>query len=216
MSNFQCESCGAVYIDNGITGYETKQCKTTADVIKGLNEKIVLLQNMNKSLNELLSIKDEAITDLTADKIVLQEQLCAKDKELCNVYMKVNAANTAEVGYLSLSLLAEEKLHGAVNQYNAVVQQNKELQQELIQTKEKIKPFADEYFSGLTYSEIAKLAKKSIRLTKEHCSDLHKIEIYETALQEISTNSDCVCSLDDTCQPMRIAAKALAKGGKNE
>ena len=50
MSNFQCESCGAVYIDNGITGYETKQCKTTADVIKGLNEKIVLLQNMNKSL----------------------------------------------------------------------------------------------------------------------------------------------------------------------
>lgn len=216
MSNFQCESCGAVYIDNGITGYETKQFKTTADVIKGLNEKIVLLQNMNKSLNELLSIKDEAITDLTADKIVLQEQLCAKDKELCNVYMKVNAANTAAVGNLSLSQLAEEKLQAAVNQYNAVVQQNKELQQELIQTKEKIKPFADEYFSGLTYSEIAKLAKKSIRLTKEHCSDLHKIEIYETALQEISTNSDCVCSLDDTCQPMRIAANALAKGGKNE
>lgn len=86
----------------------------------------------------------------------------------------------------------------------------------MIQTKEKIKPFADEYFSGLTYSEIAELAKKSIRLTKEHCSDLRKIEIYETALQEISTNSDCVCSLDDTCQPMRIAANALAKGGKNE
>lgn len=216
MSNFQCESCGAVYIDNGITGYETKQCKTTADVIKGLNERIVLLQNMNKSLNELLSIKDEAITDLTADKIELKEQLCAKEKELCNVYMEVNAANTAAAGNLSLSQLAEDKLQAAVNQYNAVVQQNKELQQELIQTKEKIKPFADEYFSGLTYSEIAELAKKSIRLTKEHCSDLRKIEIFETALQEISTNSDCVCSLDDTCQPMRIAANALAKGGKNE
>lgn len=66
------------------------------------------------------------------------------------------------------------------------------------------------------YDKIAELEKKSIRLTKEHCSDLRKIEIYETALQEISTNSDCVCSLDDTCQPMRIAANALAKGGKNE
>lgn len=188
MSNFQCESCGAVYIDNGITGYETKQCQTTADVIKGLNEKIVLMQNMNKSLNELLSIKDEAITDLTADKIELKEQLCAKEKELCNAYMEVNAANTAAAGNLSLSQLAEDKLQAAVNQYNAVVQQNKELQQELIQTKEKIKPFADEYFSGLTYSEIAELAKKSIRLTKEHCSDLRKIEELQQECEKLSYN----------------------------
>lgn len=254
MSNFQCESCGAVYIDNGITGYETKQCKTTADVIKGLNERIVLLQNMNKSLNELLSIKDEAITDLTADKIELKEQLCSKEKELCNAYMEVNAANTAAAGNLSLSQLAEDKLQAAVNQYNAVVQQNKELQQELIQKNNKLmgkdakiasmaigcepvimeaacsfvnslytlfetekttifnfsegtiaelkkigrglqdyqnnkpNPFSDEYFRNLTYSEIAELAKKSIRLTKEHCSDLHKIEELQQECEKLSYN----------------------------
>jgi len=132
MSNFQCESCGAVYIDNGIKGYEIKQCKTTAELVKSLNKKNVVLQNMNKNLNELLSQKDEAIIDLTADKIELQEKLCSKEKELCTAYMKVNASNTAAAGNLSLNQLTEEKLQTAVNQYNAVVQQNKELQQELI------------------------------------------------------------------------------------
>ena len=37
-------------------------------------------------------------------------------------------------------------------------------------------PFSDKYFSGLTYAQIAELAKKSIRLTTEHCENLHKIE----------------------------------------
>lgn len=182
MSNFQCESCGAVYIDKGIAGYETIQCKTTADVIKGLNEKIVLLQNMNKSLNELLSIKDEAITDLTADKIVLKEQLCAKEKELHNVCMKINAANTAAVGNLSLSQLAEDKLQAAVNQYNAVVQQNKELQQELIQTKEKkaqannealqIKAFLTEWSSqdnrGMAFPYYYTIADENYRFEQDN------------------------------------------------
>ena len=39
-----------------------------------------------------------------------------------------------------------------------------------------LEPFQDEYFKGLDTTVIAELAKKSIRITKEHCSDLQKIE----------------------------------------
>lgn len=49
-------------------------------------------------------------------------------------------------------------------------------------------PFSDEYFKNLTYSEIAELAKKSIRLTKEHCSDLHKIEELQQECEKLSYN----------------------------
>lgn len=40
--------------------------------------------------------------------------------------------------------------------------------------------------------------------------------VFRTALEKISKNSDCVCSLDETCLPMRDAARALkaAKGAK--
>lgn len=38
--------------------------------------------------------------------------------------------------------------------------------------------------------------------------------IFRASLEKISTNSDCVCSLDDTCQPQREAMRALAAGAK--
>lgn len=38
---------------------------------------------------------------------------------------------------------------------------------------------------------------------KEQCA------FYKKALQQIKDNDQCVCSLDDTCQPQRIAAAAL-------
>jgi hypothetical protein len=37
--------------------------------------------------------------------------------------------------------------------------------------KEKLEPFTDPYFKGLTTKDIAELAKKSIRLTKQSCED---------------------------------------------
>ena len=101
-----------------------------------------------------------------------QHNLTLLEGEINDIVHLVNSALITELQAKGAELQA------AVNQYNAVVQQNKELQQELIQTKEKIKPFADEYFSGLTYSEIAKLAKKTIRLTTENRN-------LETALEEI-------------------------------
>lgn len=41
----------------------------------------------------------------------------------------------------------------------------------------KLIPFTDPYFKGLTTKDIAELAKKSIRLTTQHCKDNKEIEI---------------------------------------
>lgn len=82
-------------------------------------------------------------------------------------------------------------------------------------------PFADEYFSGLTYTEIAELAKKSIRLTTEHCEDLHKIETLETALFEIALiinelkqQYDDMADYSEIKEILSIIQKI--RGGKNE
>lgn len=40
--------------------------------------------------------------------------------------------------------------------------------QDYVDIKGKIEPFEDDYFKGLTYEQIAELAKKSIRLTTEN------------------------------------------------
>lgn len=39
---------------------------------------------------------------------------------------------------------------------------------------------------------------------------------YREALIAISNNEDCCCSLDDTCQPMRIAANILVGTNKQQ
>lgn len=41
---------------------------------------------------------------------------------------------------------------------------------------EEWQPFTDSYFKGLSTKDIAELAKKSIRLTKQHCDDNERIE----------------------------------------
>lgn len=114
MSNYRCNECGAIYIDNGIKGYKTIQSKTTDELITHLKQKIITLQESNK---------------------VLRENLQQKEKELCNLYAEINAANTAAAGNLALYKDAELKLQTTINQYNAVVEQNKSLQSELINLK---------------------------------------------------------------------------------
>lgn len=47
---------------------------------------------------------------------------------------------------------------------------------------EQLEPFTDPYFKGLTTKDIAELAKKSIRLTTQHCKDNEKIEKLRVAL----------------------------------
>lgn len=47
--------------------------------------------------------------------------------------------------------------------------------------RKQLYPFQDAYFKGLTMEQIAEIAKKSIRLTTQHCNDMEQIEklIYE-------------------------------------
>lgn len=47
---------------------------------------------------------------------------------------------------------------------------------------EELEPFTDPYFRGLTTKDIAELAKKSIRLTTQHCKDNEEIEILREQL----------------------------------
>ena len=61
----------------------------------------------------------------------------------------------------------EEQLKQTHAQYNKVVAQNRELQQEL-------KPMRDPYFKNLSTDVIAELAKKSIRVTADN-SDLFNL-----------------------------------------
>lgn len=59
-----------------------------------------------------------------------------------------------------------------------------------LQKDQQLKVFNDNYFNNLTYAQIAELAKKSIRFTKEHCSDLHKIEELEEELAELKEENE--------------------------
>ena len=45
-------------------------------------------------------------------------------------------------------------------------------------------PFTDEYFNGLTTKDIAELAKKSIRLTTQHCKDNEENQQLKELLKE--------------------------------
>ena len=54
-------------------------------------------------------------------------------KEFSNVYMQLNAANTAATANLHLQQMQEKELEETVKQYNAVVEQNRQLQQERMQ-----------------------------------------------------------------------------------
>ena len=47
-----------------------------------------------------------------------------------------------------------------------------------------LSPFTDDYFNGLTTKDIAELAKKSIRLTTQHCEDNAEIDKLKELLKE--------------------------------
>lgn len=146
----------------------------------------------------------------------------------------------------------QELLQKTQNHYEAVVQQNKELQQELrnlkveissllttqakelngyeiqtflgkpveywLQKDQQLEVFNDDYFNNLTYAQIAELAKKSIRLTKEHCSDLHKIEELQQKCKKLDEENQNLFNkgLELEGKIAVIKREYKAKGGKNE
>ena len=57
--------------------------------------------------------------------------------------------------------------------------------------EEELKPFQDDYFQGLTKQQIAELAKKSIRLTKENSKLRHALEDIDRRIQ-LENADDCL------------------------
>lgn len=124
---------------------------------KAIDEVEELQQKLIKANNELIG-KDA--------KIALMQNACDPQivEDACtfvlSFFLFIKSEKTT-IFKLDEETLAElERIGKALNDYQ----------------EGKPNPFSDEYFSGLTYAEIAELAKKSIRLTTEHCEDLHKIE----------------------------------------
>jgi len=67
------------------------------------------------------------------------------------------------------------------NRVEELLDANLQLQQTLDVLHKKYKPFEDDYFKGLRYSDIAELAKKSIRLTTERLESIAEVvQTYET------------------------------------
>lgn len=71
-------------------------------------------------------------------------------------------------------------------------------------------PFKDDYFRNLTYTEIAELAKKSIRLTTENCEMQHKIEDY---IENQCSNCE---ETSEHCEFCDIQDLKKITGGENE
>ena len=66
--------------------------------------------------------------------------------------------------------------------------ENKQLQSTLDMLHKRYKPFEDGYFEGLKYSDIAELAKKSIRLTTENRTLEHRLESIAEAAETYETD----------------------------
>ena len=72
-----------------------------------------------------------------------------------------------------------ESLKEMKEHYKELAQERKSL---LDDYKKLLQPFQDDYFKGLSTQDIAELAKKSIRLAKDNCELMERIEELESKL----------------------------------
>lgn len=81
-------------------------------------------------------------------------------------------------------------LNSAIAQYNLVVEQNRNLQQEL-------QPFRAAYFRNLSMPVIASLAQKSIALTEENMRNYHFFEDIKEICDRLTDNGMLVGQGDE-------------------
>ena len=74
-------------------------------------------------------------------------------------------------------------------QYEKVVQQNRELQHELNEVKKQYAPFEDEYFKGLSYAEIAQLAKTRMSIGQDLKDIIKVLEYIKDELTELDVSN---------------------------
>ncbi len=124
---------------------------------KAIDEVEELQQKLIKANNELIG-KDAKIASMqnACDPLIV-EDACTFVLSLFR-FWKANKTTIFKIDDETIENL--QRIGEALNDYQNY----------------KPNPFSDEYFRNLTYAQIAELAKKSIRLTTEHCEDSHKIE----------------------------------------
>jgi cysteinyl-tRNA synthetase len=76
--------------------------------------------------------------------------------------------------------IVTKQYNSLLKQYNEVLRLAKENADSneycLQELERRLAPFQDDYFKGLTEEQIAELAKKSIRITKDNCELTHVLE----------------------------------------
>ena len=83
-----------------------------------------------------------------------------------------------------------EKQYGKVVDQNRQLQQeNRQLKQELKDLKKQYEPFEDEYFKGLSYAEIAGLAKTRMGIGQELNDIIHILEYIKDELADLDVSN---------------------------
>lgn len=80
-------------------------------------------------------------------------------------------------------------------QYEKVVQQNRELQQEIMKLNKQLEPFEDEYFKGLSYKEIAGLAKTRLAAGEELNNVIHLLEYIKDELVDLDVSNSHISNI---------------------
>ena len=80
-------------------------------------------------------------------------------------------------------------------QYEKVVQQNRELQQEILKLNKQLEPFEDEYFKGLSYKEIAGLAKTRFAIGEELNNVIHLLKYIKDELVDLDVSNSHISNI---------------------
>ena len=80
-------------------------------------------------------------------------------------------------------------------QYEKVVQQNRELQQEIMKLNKQLEPFEDEYFKGLSCKEIAGLAKTRLAAGEELNNVIHLLEYIKDELVDLDVSNSHISNI---------------------
>lgn len=66
-----------------------------------------------------------------------------------------------------------------------------DFKQKFSELKTKVLPFEDDYFKGLSYEQIAELAKKSVRLTADNIELQDSLEDMNAKIEELTYKYNC-------------------------
>ena len=108
------------------------------------------------------------------------EEWQAKDSQIDFLQQKISVLESKATKYDNIKVNGNypDKISKLKSRIKGLTEENESLKELLDSMQDtnkllahKLQPFTDPYFRGLTTKDIAELAKKSIRLTTQHCKD---------------------------------------------